>query len=577
MTSTLAVTIGQASAAGRKAANQDFHGALVPTPPLLVTKGVAIALADGISSSPHAREAAETAVTAFLADYYCTSDAWSVKTSGLRVLTAINSWLHARSRRAGPGFDRDRGHVCTVSALVVKSRTAYLFHVGDARIFRLQGRSLEPLTTDHRVVSGGESLLARALGADASVEIDTHAEPVEVGDVFVLATDGVYEHVAAAFVADAIAAAGDDLDAAARAIVEEAFARGSPDNLTVQVVRVDRLPSGAVEEVLERSGDLAPPPALAPRMVFEGYRILRTLKESHRSHIHLAVDEATGETVVLKAPSVDAAADPDQLKRFMLEEWIARRIDNAHVLKARAPTRRRDHLYVVMEHVEGQTLAQWMIDHPEPDLETVRGIVEQIARGLRAFHRKEMLHQDLRPDNVMIDTAGTVKIIDFGSTRVAGLAELSSTERGDILGTVQYTAPEYFLGEPGTTRSDLFSLAVIAYQMLTGRLPYGAEVAKTRTRLQQRRLRYVSALDAQGRIPPWIDGVLQRALDPDPARRPEALSEFVHDLRHPKPSDVRARRAPLVERNPVLVWKTVSALLAITLAGILIAHRLGRF
>ncbi len=113
-----------------------------------------------------------------------------------------------------------------------------------------------------------------------------------------------------------------------------------------------------------------------------------------------------------------------------------------------------------------------MTDNPRPDLETVRGIVEQIARACSAFHRLEMLHQDLRPQNIMIDTTGTVKIIDFGSTRVTGVVEAvrRSSTHNDILGTAQYAAPEYFLGEGGSPRSDLFSLGVIAYQMLTGQL-----------------------------------------------------------------------------------------------------------
>ena len=147
-----------------------------------------------------------------------------------------------------------------------------------------------------------------------------------------------------------------------------------------------------------------------------------------------------------------------------------------------------------------------MIDNPKPDLETVRGIVEQIARGLRAFHRKEMLHQDLRPENIMIDKTGTAKIIDFGSTKIAGVAEAApSADHSDILGTAQYTAPEYFVGESGTPRSDQFSLGVITYQMLTGNLPYGSQIAKARTRSQFGKLRYAPHR-RQSRIPAWIDG-----------------------------------------------------------------------
>ena len=103
-----------------------------------------------------------------------------------------------------------------------------------------------------------------------------------------------------------------------------------------------------------------------------------------------------------------------------------------------------------MEYIDGQTLSQWMVDHPKPSLDSVRDMVQQIAKGLQAFHRKEMLHQDLRPENIMIDRGGTVKIIDFGAVHVAGLAEAAQRPRADaIVGSLQYTAPEYFIGDGG--------------------------------------------------------------------------------------------------------------------------------
>jgi serine/threonine protein kinase len=216
----------------------------------------------------------------------------------------------------------------------------------------------------------------------------------------------------------------------------------------------------------------------------------------------------------------------------------------------------------VTEFVDGQTLSQWMIDNPGPDLETVRGIVEQIAKGLQAFHRLEMLHQDLRPDNVMIDRTGTAKIIDFGSVRIAGIADNADEDIPEhILGTAQYTAPEYFIGEGGSQRSDIFSLGVIAYQMLTGRLPYGAEVARTRTRAQQKKLRYRSLLNDNRDIPAWVDGALKKAVHPDPYQRYDELSEFVFDLRHPNKKFLATAAKPLIERDPLLFWKCLSAIL----------------
>ncbi len=564
---TLQVSIGQHSDKGRKDINQDFHGALVPGEPLLGAKGIAIALADGISSSPVSQAASESAVRGFLEDYYSTSDAWSVKRSGQRVLTASNAWLHGQTQRSAHRHDQDRGYVCTFSALVVKSTTAHLFHVGDSRIFRLHPKALEPLTEDHRVrVSSEQSYLARALGALPSVEIDYRSLPLVEGEVYVLATDGVYEYADAALIHAALSAHPDQLDAAAQTIVEGALARGSTDNLTVQLVRIDRLPAQNLDELAEQRAALTLPQLLEARQRFEGYRIVRQLHISSRSHIHLAIDEATQQAVVLKLPTVEQHADPAGLDRFLMEEWIARRIDSPHVLKPCPPARPRQHLYVAMEYLEGQTLAQWMQDHPRPDLATVRRIVEQIGRGLQAFHRMDMLHQDLRPANIMIDTSGTVKIIDFGSTRVAGLIE-SAIEPPDepLLGTAQYTAPEYFLGEAVDARADLFSLGVITYQMLTGRLPYGSAVAATRTRADQRRLAYGSTRVGTRPLPDWVDGALQKAVHPDPWKRHADVAEFIHDLQHPNPAFQQRQRPPLTERHPVTFWKGISLLLFIAL------------
>ncbi|MBS1139578.1 MAG: bifunctional protein-serine/threonine kinase/phosphatase [Proteobacteria bacterium] len=566
MSRHLRVAVGQYSDRGKKELNQDFHGVCIPREPQLSAKGIAVALADGISSSQVSQEAAQSAVTGFLEDYYCTSDAWSVKKSGEHVLTATNSWLHSQTQQSQHRYDRERGYVCTFSGLVIKSTTAHLFHIGDARIYRLRGSEFTQLTEDHRVwVSSQQSYLARALGMDRKVEIDYVQVQVAVGDLLVLATDGVYEYTDAAFVQAAIAA-GTDLDAAAKAIADEALQRGSGDNLTIQLIRIDELPDPEANEVFRQLSDLPCPPQLEARDEFEGFQIVRVIKRSARSHIYLAVDKDSGERVVIKTPSVDMQANPAALERFLLEEWIARRINSAHVLKPCAQTRQRQSIYVVTEYIEGQTLSQWLIDNPKPDLPTVRGILEQVAKGLQAFHRLEMVYQDLKPDNIMIDTTGTVKIIDFGATRVAGLEEVDTPiEQINLLGAALYAAPEYFLGEQGTQRSDIYSLGVIAYQMLSGDFPYGTLVPKSRTKAAQKKLAYKSVLSEEREIPAWIDDAIRKAVEPDPLARHEELSEFIFDLHHPNREFLNKTKPPLIERNPVIFWKSVSFVLMLSL------------
>ncbi len=567
----LTVSIGQHSSRGRKATNQDFYGALIPEEPALSMKGIAVALADGISSSSVSGVASSSAVRSFLTDYYCTSEAWSVKTSAQRVIAAANSWLYAETRRSQYAYERDQGYVCTLSVLVLKSAVAHIFHIGDGRITRIAGRSLEQITEDHRViVSSEQSYLGRALGINPHVEIDYRTVRIAPGDVFVLTTDGVHDHVGAERIIGEIEASTDDLDNAAQNIVEAAVAAGSTDNLTIQIVRVETLPLSEPNDLLEQASELSPAPLLDDRMVLDGFRVLRTIHSSSRSHVYLASDIESGAVVVLKAPSIDQHDNPAYLKRFMMEEWIARRINSPHVLRVHPQIRPRSHLYLVLEYLDGQTLAQWMLDHPAPDLETVRRVVEQIGRGLAAFHRKEMVHQDLRPQNVMIDAAGTVKIIDFGSTKVAGVAELGPDIDGaELLGTAQYTAPECFLGEPATQRSDVFSLGVIMYQMLTGRLPYGADAARLRSRAQQRKLRYRPANGVRPGIPEWVDAAIGKAIHPVPMKRYEVVSELIHDLRNPNPAFSATRMAPLVERDPLLFWKALSFILALAVLGLL--------
>jgi serine/threonine protein phosphatase PrpC/ribosomal protein L39E len=573
MSDALAISVGQYSDKGRKDINQDFYGVLVPKEPVLSSKGIAIAIADGISSSDVSHIASEASVRGLLDDYFCTSETWSVKKSVNQVLTASNSWLHSQSQKSDHRFDKNKGYVCTLSAMIIKSTTAHIFHLGDSRIYRLRNGELMQLTDDHRTwVSSEQSYLSRAMGIYPLLEYDYQSLVIEQGDMFIFATDGVYEHVSNDFLKSAVSDVQVDLNDVAKLLVDTAYKIGSTDNLTAQVVRIDSLPSQDIDERVQQLTELPFLPVLEVRSCFDGFKIVRNLYSTSRSHVYLVEDNKTQSSspIVIKTPSVDLQDDPAYLERFLMEEWIAKRISSAHVLKPRELTRKRHYLYTAFEFIDGQTLTQWMIDNPKPSLQSVREIVGQIAKGLQAFHRLEMLHQDIRPENIMIDQSGVVKIIDFGSTKVAGLIEMTQPiEYQNILGTAQYTAPEYYLGEVGAPRSDLFSLAVITYQMLTGKLPYGAEVAKSRSKSAQNKLRYQTALHDDRELPAWVDDTLKKALHPNPYKRYQELSEFIYDLSQPSKTFLSKTKAPLLERDPVVFWQSVSVILVVVIVYLL--------
>jgi len=576
MRAQLAVSTGHYSSAGAKPANQDFHGALVPEGQLLAEKGLAVAIADGISTSRLGAAAAETAVKTFLNDYFATSPAWSVQTSAEKVIAATNSWMWAQNRRAGHTLsdeEREQGMITTFSALVVKSRTAHLFHVGDAQIARLADNTLEPLTEPHRVwLGGGESYLGRAMGMNRNVEIDHRQVNLNLGDLFVLTTDGVHEYVGDGIVAQAVAACPQDLDRAAHAIAMAALKAGSPDNLTVQLVRVEQLPDGVLDDLIGAEAILPPAPQLELGRVFEGYAVEAVIHSGSRSHVYLARDLADDAQVALKVPSTEQGQDADALQAMLLEEWIARRIDHPNVLRAAPQRAARRHAYVVTEFFKGTTLDLWRREVGEPDFARVRGIVSQIAAGLQAFHRREMVHRDLRPRNVMIGADDAVKLIDFGSAQVAGLDDIAppADGAGAFAGTMQYGAPELWLGETATNRSDIFSLGVIAYELLTGGLPFGAHVAAANTRAAQRRLRYTPAVERNPDIPAYVDAALAKAVAIDPDARYEELSEFIYDLAHPNLALTAPDPRPYLARRPERLWQLVSLILAITLVAVLL-------
>ncbi len=425
--------------------NQDFHGVYLPEGHVLKQKGIACVIADGIGSSNVSHLAAETAVGSFLSDYYSTSDAWSTQTSAERVIRATNSWLYAQTQQSQGRFDKDRGYVCTLSALILKQQQAHVFHVGDSRIYRIRDHEIELLTHDHRVwLSSKEHYLSRALGADYRIEIDYRNIELKEKDIFLLMTDGVYEFVTDQQLLD-LTLIDADLNQLAKGLVEKALEQGSDDNLSFQVIRVEQLPELNQFHIQQ---DYVFPQQLSKGEVFEGYVIDKILHQNHRSCLYLAHDTQQ-QPLVIKTLGVDLQQDKSAVEQFQLEDWVSKRLKHDNLMQCYPHNTEKKYLFQCYEYLQGETLAQWLHRQEKPlNLDEILPILQQTALALNAMHRLEMLHQDIRPKNIIVlntESAMKIKLIDYGSTAVRGLVEINPKNANRPLGTLAFMAPNILL------------------------------------------------------------------------------------------------------------------------------------
>ena len=563
MKKTLKVSIGQYSTAGIKQQNQDFHGVYLPEGHVLKQKGIACVIADGIGSSNVSHLAAETAVGSFLSDYYSTSDAWSTQTSAERVIRATNSWLYAQTQQSQGRFDKDRGYVCTLSALILKQQQAHVFHVGDSRIYRIRDHEIELLTHDHRVwLSSREHYLSRALGADYRIEIDYRNIELKEKDIFLLMTDGVYEFVTDQQLLDLILVDAD-LNQLAKAFVEKALEQGSDDNLSLQVIRVEQLPELNQFHIQQ---DYVFPQQLSKGEVFEGYVIDKILHQNHRSCLYLAHDTQQ-QPLVIKTLGVDLQQDKYAVEQFQLEDWVSKRLKHDNLMQCYPHNTEKKYLFQCYEYLQGETLAQWLHRQEKPlNLDEILPILQQTALALNAMHRLEMLHQDIRPKNIMVinaENAMKIKLIDYGSTAVRGLVEINPKNANRALGTLAFMAPEYFIDHSPSVHSDQFSLAVMAYYLFTKQLPYGTDLARCNSLKQMKKVQYHSIRKYRPDLPIWLDKILGQALSIEPIHRFEALSELIHNLMHPSKELLNSKPPAIIERDPLRFWQMSCAVLGL--------------
>jgi serine/threonine protein phosphatase PrpC len=559
-------SVGFASKTGPRKANEDFAGALIGAELPEPRQEVVAAIADGIGGAKGGRIAAETAVRGFLDGFCDMPETMEVQRAGARIVSALNGWINSMGRQ-----DPDlTGLGCTFTALVLRGRVAHLLHVGDTRAYRFSGNRLTCLTVDHvRPEGTGRShVLTRALGVETEVRLDYATQPVALHDRFLLCSDGVHGSLTEPGIVEVLRerSAPDDT---ANALVAAALDAGSTDNCTALVVDIVGLPTARSADISAAILQLPVIPVPLGGETIDGFVLKALVSDGRYTRIFAAEDEVEGGQVAIKFPKPQLASVEAYRAAFAREAWVGARVHNPGVGRViELPPGRQSCLYTVMPLYQGELLETRLARRPAMGLEEGRNIAITLARAAGALHRAGIIHRDIKPDNIILEGDGALKLIDLGVVRVPGLEEFPPE---NTPGTPAYMAPEMLAGEAGNEATDIYALGVTMFRAFTGQFPYGNADAVSPPRRDRPR----DLLALRPDLPAWLDAALAGAIAADPAKRYEDMIEFALVLEAGParaPVDDLGRPRTLYERSPLRFWQGVAALLALALLASLLTR-----
>ena len=540
---SLQLSFAQATATGPRPENQDALRLVTPAPELAASKGYLCALADGVSQCADGGLAARATLQALALDYYATPATWDVTQALDRLLLAQNRWLRAQ----GNG----QPLLTTLSALVLRGRRFTLAHVGDCRVYRWHADRLHCLSEDHVWDQPGmQHVLKRALGLDQHLLVDYREGELQAGDCFVLLSDGIWACLGDQRI-HSILRDQPDLQAAADALVVTAHQGGSQDNASALLVRVDQLGPVNLGDTLAQLQQWPVPGVLRPGQSIDGWQVESVLSRSRQSVMY-RVHDSHGQTWLLKTLPADQNAEPGATQRLLLEEWFLRRVAGRHFPEVHTASQRQ-HLYYLMREYPGQTLATLFAEQGPLPLQRWLEVARQLLQAVGALHRRNLLHRDIKPDNLHLGEDGQVRVLDFGLAYCPGLSEDAAHE---LPGTPSFIAPEAFEGALPDPRQDLYAVGVSLYFLLTGHYPYGEVEAFQHPRFGA----VVDPARYRPDVPAWVQANLLRGVERDPARRFETAEEWLLAFERGDRDEAPKRPRPLLEREPLKVWQGVALL-----------------
>ena len=540
--------IGQSSLTGPRERNEDYIGIVTPLAEQLSVKGALIAVADGVSGNAGGGEAAEMTVRTVNADYYATPDTWQPHNALDKVLSAANRWVQSQANA-----NRDMaGMATTLSLLVLRGQRYYSAHVGDTRIYLLRDNILKQLTTDHVWDRPDmRHVLKRAVGLDAHLTADFGEGNLQTGDIFALMSDGVWDSLGE----QAIHAGLTKFDApklVAEYLTELALKKGSSDNSTAVIVKINDIGKESLSDLIAGGKQLHVPPKLKVGEVLDDFEVVQILHESRASLLYKVKNINTNQLFVLKTLQPLLANDLDSCNALLNEEWLAKRVVSQYVPQILPlSTEKRSKLYYVMSWHEGATLQQRLDSGHHFTVAGTAKIGIELMRGLGALHRLSIIHRDIKPANVHQASDQRLRILDLGVAYSMNVGKMESMQNP---GTPSFMAPELFDSAEANAQSDIYAAGVTLYHLLSRKYPHG-EIEP----FQHPKFGEPTAITRyRPDIPAWLDNIIQKAIARDLSKRFETAEEMLLALEHGELKPISAQRTPLIARARLIKWQWIA-------------------
>ena len=544
--------------------NEDFLGFWEPAEEeQRRSHGAVAVIADGVGGQDRGEVASQTSVEVALRLFREAKENTAPRDVLWDVVNAANLAVYDK------GMDqRDNGRMATTLIVsIFRNTEVTVGHVGDSRAYLVHEGKAQQITADHTyaamqhklgLISAQEaahsemrSMLMRSIGREPTVQVDLYTVRVGQGDYVVQCTDGVHQFLTEDEICEIVTHAPPD--EACKQFLALAEKRGSEDNLTVQVVRVDR-----VEEMMFYRGlpiyrEVSQPMSneVEVGQTLDGrFQITELVSRSGMASIFKGIDLQTGETVALKIPFMQFESDPAFYSRFQREESIGRKLKHPYILRI-VPVEEKSRPYIVMEFLQGNTLRSMMQSAGRMPVKDALAITSRICEALEYLHSQEVIHRDLKPENIMLCDDGSIRIMDFGIAKAAGLRRLTFAGFSTSMGTPDYMAPEQVKGKRGDARTDTYSLGVMLYEMVTGATPFEGNNPYA---IMNARLigDPVAPRKHVPELPPEVEEIILHALERQPFDRYPTAAAMKLELDAPEKVQVTGRSERL---RPPTMWQ----------------------